>query len=163
MNQEEYNIKAARTVSKQFHDDKFPLQVFILEALRMAKVVDTAKKALYYGKDPKYTGEPKVPTNLDFPEQWQRDTLHAALGMITEASEIIEGLLAGDIQNIHEEMGDLEWYRALMINALDVDISKIQDDNIKKLMIRFPDKFSSDKAINRNVDKELEAMGANHG
>ena len=158
MNQKEYNIKAARTASTQFHTDKFPLQVFILEALRMAKVVDTAKKALYYGKDPKYTGEPKVPTNLDFPEQWQRDVLHACLGMITESAEIIEALLDGDIPHMHEEAGDLEWYRALLIKALGIDISAIQQANIDKLTARFPEKFSSDKAINRDVDKEQRAM-----
>ncbi len=39
-------------------------------------------------------------------------------------------------------------------NVNDIDVKSILDTNIEKLKARYGEKFSSDKAINRNLEKE---------
>jgi len=38
------------------------------------------------------------------------------------------------------------------------DIYKIMDSNIDKLKVRYPEKFSSERAVNRDLDKEREVL-----
>jgi NTP pyrophosphatase (non-canonical NTP hydrolase) len=76
--------------------------------------------------------------------------MHAAMGMVTESGEFIDALkkltIYGkplDKVNLVEELGDLQWYIALACRALDV---------------RFPDKFTSEQALTRDLDAERGAL-----
>jgi NTP pyrophosphatase (non-canonical NTP hydrolase) len=89
--------------------------------------------------------------------------LHACLGMSGEVGEIsgaIEKWLMYqqtlDTINLREELGDLLWYMAQLCNALDFDLEDIMETNILKLRHRYPDKFSSEKALEQNRDREGE-------
>lgn len=89
--------------------------------------------------------------------------LHACLGMAGEVGEIsgaIEKWLMYqqtlDTVNLREELGDLLWYFAQMCNAMDFDMAEIMATNIQKLKHRYPDKFSSEKALEENRDREGE-------
>lgn len=87
--------------------------------------------------------------------------LHAAEGMCTESGEFIDMLKKHiyygkkfDSVNAIEEIGDLLWYIAIACDELDVSIQQIMQINIDKLLARYPDKFSKEDAINRDLRKE---------
>ena len=90
--------------------------------------------------------------------------IHSALGLASEAGEIMEAIdkyLSGealDFDNLKEEMGDAHWYLALGINALPTATpTSILAANIAKLRARYPDKFTVEDAMNRDLDGEMEA------
>ena len=59
-----------------------------------------------------------------------------------------------DVVNVLEEIGDISWYQAILIDALNGDWDACLNKNIEKLKARYPEKFSSDAAINRDVNNE---------
>ena len=91
--------------------------------------------------------------------------LHAAMGIGTEAGEILDAfkrkLFYGkplDVVNVKEEIGDVMWYVAILLRELDLDFEEILQLNIDKLRARFPDKFTEDKALNRDLDTERQIL-----
>jgi len=97
----------------------------------------------------------------------QNDNLHMTLGLLTEVGEIADvfkkNLAYGkeiDWINIKEEVGDTMWYIANLCNINNWNLNEILDTNIKKLEVRYPDKFSSDKAINRDLEVERKILEA---
>lgn len=91
--------------------------------------------------------------------------LHAAIGLATEAAEALDMLKKHiyygrdlDETNFKEEIGDSQWYAALGADACGDTLSNIQRVNIEKLKARYPDKFTSDKAINRDLDTERKIL-----
>lgn len=91
--------------------------------------------------------------------------LHAAMGLDTESGEFMDALKRWvfygkpyDPDNLKEEIGDILWYAAQACNALGIDMQDVMDSNIRKLKRRYPDKFSADKAINRDLEAEREAL-----
>lgn len=87
--------------------------------------------------------------------------LHAAMGLVTEAGEIMDAvkkcLIYGkplDLINIKEEGGDMFWYQALLARAAGYTFEEVQKLNIEKLRSRYPDKFTEAAALERNIAKE---------
>lgn len=96
--------------------------------------------------------------------------IHGLIGVMTEAGELGEVLNAyiedGKIDpvNIQEECFDVNWYQAIIHDALHLVWDDTLSMGVKKLEKRFPEKFSTDNAINRNTDLErtiLEEEGSN--
>ena len=93
------------------------------------------------------------------------DDLHMVLGMQTEAAEIADAYKKTiaykkelDLVNVKEELGDILWYIANMCNMHDWDLRDIMQTNIDKLKARYPEKFTEEHAINRNLEKEREIL-----
>lgn len=92
--------------------------------------------------------------------------LHMAMGLTTEAAEIMDALKKHlfygkelDVVNLAEEMGDQFWYLAGMARVLGyTGFDQIMQTNIDKLKARFPDKFTEDKALVRDLDNEREIL-----
>jgi len=94
------------------------------------------------------------------------DNIHMSLGLTTESAEIADVFKKKlaynkeiDWINIKEEIGDLMFYIANICNINGWDLRDVLDTNIAKLKVRYPDKYSDDKAINRDLlteRKELE-------
>lgn len=91
--------------------------------------------------------------------------IHAVLGMITELGEFCDPLkrhlIYGaelNVTNMGEESGDSAWYWALAANAMEMQLAEIFERNIAKLRARYPDKFTSEKALNRDLDAEKRAL-----
>lgn len=94
------------------------------------------------------------------------DNIHMSLGLTTESAEIADVFKKKlaynkeiDWVNIKEEVGDLMFYVANICNINGWDLRDILDTNIAKLKVRYPDKYTDDKAINRDLlseRKELE-------
>lgn len=91
--------------------------------------------------------------------------LHAMLGINTEAGEITDAikkyLIYGkplDDTNLIEEAGDLMWYISLLLRSLNISYENVWQRNIDKLKVRFPEKFTEEKALNRDLNKEREVL-----
>jgi len=87
---------------------------------------------------------------------------HSIVGISTEATELLEALdtSAANMDNINiaEEFGDIDWYKAIGCDELNINWVTILDAVIKKLKARYPNKFTSKDAINRDLDKEREIL-----
>lgn len=93
------------------------------------------------------------------------DLLHASMGLVTEAGEFQDMLKKHlyygrdlDVVNLKEEVGDLLWYCAIALEALGTDFESVMQTNIEKLKSRFPEKFTEEAAINRNLSKERSIL-----
>jgi NTP pyrophosphatase (non-canonical NTP hydrolase) len=93
------------------------------------------------------------------------DDLHMVLGMQTEAAEIADVYKKTiaykkplDFVNIKEEIGDLMFYIVNMCNMNGWDLRDILDTNIAKLEARYPEKFTEEQAINRNLIAERQIL-----
>ncbi len=93
--------------------------------------------------------------------------LHGTIGVMTEAGELLDcvkkHLYYGkplDDTNAKEEIGDILWYLAQICNAKSWSMEEIMQANIDKLRARYPEKFTEDNAINRDLDAERQALEA---
>ena len=87
--------------------------------------------------------------------------LHAAMGMATEAGEFLDMLKKHifygkpmDFVNAKEEVGDQMWYAGLAIDVLKTTFDEVLTVNIDKLKSRYPEKFTEEAAINRDLNTE---------
>jgi NTP pyrophosphatase (non-canonical NTP hydrolase) len=97
------------------------------------------------------------------------NNLHMILGLVTEVgelSDVFKKWLAYkreiDWINVQEEIGDLMWYIINFCTINGFDLEKILEQNIAKLEARYPDKFTEERATNRDLTKErkiLEELG----
>ena len=88
------------------------------------------------------------------------DLLHATLGIAGESGEIVDAVKKHviynkelDIVNMREEIGDVMWYIALVCRTLEFDLEEILQENINKLMTRYPEKYTDALATER-LDKQ---------
>jgi len=116
------------------------------------------------------TNTPKVDSIIErFSNEKNVNLMHASMGLNTEASEFTDMLKKSiyygkplDEVNLLEELGDLMWYTALALTALNSDFETIMKMNIEKLSKRYPNlEFSEDKAINRDIDVERKTLEDN--
>jgi NTP pyrophosphatase (non-canonical NTP hydrolase) len=125
--------------------------------------LDFYKKFLFYGKGI-YNNRDEIThenfnLNTNINEEEIR-LLHAVLGIVTEAQEMIDQIMnlwknnKIDKVNLFEENGDIFWYQAVMADVCGKSFEDLMDKNIEKLRARYGEKFSSEKAINRNLEKE---------
>jgi NTP pyrophosphatase (non-canonical NTP hydrolase) len=90
------------------------------------------------------------------------DLLHSALGLAGEAGEFVDCVKKHtvygkplDKANAIEELGDLLWFVALGCKALGVSMDMVAEQNIGKLRVRYPEKYSDQLASSR-LDKTEE-------
>ena len=95
-----------------------------------------------------------------------RDNLvHASLGVASEAGEVADAVKKVvaygrilDIDHVAEELGDIAWFMTLLMKTTGLTWSEVFTRNIAKLEARYPDGFTLEKSINRNIDAEKAAM-----
>ena len=93
------------------------------------------------------------------------DNLHYLSGMVTEVGELMDvykKFMAYnkpiDLVNVQEEVGDLMWYISNFCRINNFDLEKILENNIEKLKTRYPEKFTEENAINRNLSDERKVL-----
>jgi NTP pyrophosphatase (non-canonical NTP hydrolase) len=85
---------------------------------------------------------------------------HGIFGQFTESTELMEALQvaietkAWDYPNLKEEIGDTAWYQAILLDEMGGNMDDIQRIVIQKLQTRYPDKYSDQAAITRNLVAE---------
>ena len=181
---------AQRTASPQFNKLTRIEQDYFITALRsaiqMGNVLDQFKKKIFYNKP--FKGE--LQENIDV---WTRlDSIvnqddviseevipvklfHGLLGIYTESVELLEILLKAieesqdiDKVNLLEELGDIKWYESeiwtwLWDNNHDTTELDCRNAVIAKLKARYPEKFASNSAIERDLFSEREILENNLG
>lgn len=119
-----------------------------------------------YIRDACRTKSPNVfMATIEFPSTPNYDILHAAMGLVTEAGEFMDAfkkaLFYGknpDYIDLDEEIGDILWYVAIYLNARGLTFEQVMQQNIDKLRVRYPEKFTSEQAVNRDLNAEREAL-----
>jgi len=95
----------------------------------------------------------------------QADNIHMSFGIVTEAGELADifkkNLAYGkpiDWVNAKEELGDAMWYIANFCSINGFDLEEILATNIAKLEARYPEKFTEEKANNRDLGRERKIL-----
>lgn len=175
-----YNRVVSRTVSNALFASNVSFLSFSSYLSTLSKTADLTsklKRSLFYGKD---CDEFKCPPNSPLSSlsdnasyiHTHSDTIHALLGLIDEAYELLENIIKPNddntVQNI-SELGDLTWFYTLLLKSmsalkpdmsLDEFLDYVRNANMTKLMVRYPDGFTSDSAINRNTTSEDQAVSS---
>lgn len=159
-----YQQETVRTLSTSFHSEKveeYQAVYALTDFIRAAKRLDVVKKALFYGKGPDLTTDEvqfKLPAHID------EVLFHAVVGIATEAGEMVEIVMRAinaeqvDMDHLNEEGGDLLWYMSHLFRVGGTSFEREMQRNIDKLRARFPEKFSEELAINRDVEAEKRAV-----
>lgn len=139
--------------------------------------LDNLKKKVFYGADKDLgVNVPVKPISENyehFVSDYQNVRLvHGTIGIVTEAVELLQSLIQGmetgevDVINFLEEMGDSRWYDAILLDCgsklslmttSELE-SQIREKNIAKLSARYPEKFSENKATERDLDNERKIL-----
>jgi len=100
-----------------------------------------------------------------FPNSTMNRLLHSGIGIATESGEFLDAMKKAlfygrevDTVNLKEELGDLLWYIAIAMDALETDFPTEIARVINKLQVQFPDKFSEHHAANRDLDAERKEL-----
>ena len=80
----------------------------------------------------------------------------SALGLAGEAGEfanLVKKMTAHghpfSKQSLEDELGDVVWYLAEAATAAGLSLEEIADQNVQKLIKRYPDGFNQEDSINR--------------
>lgn len=92
--------------------------------------------------------------------------MHGVQTCVTESGELLDAFKKHiyygkplDHTNVREELGDIMWGIAVICDHYGWSLKDIQAANIAKLKRRYPEKFSEDKALVRDLDAERDALG----
>jgi len=141
-----------------------------LEVDARARFLDYLKKVTMYGKDGGKFENYKPTMDYDTEHNQDKDKIqnakifHGMIGLITEAGELalpLQTLLANgvvDKVNVIEELGDIFWYSAILLDALGSSFEEAWEINIAKLKQRYGDKFTEHSALNRDLTKERKIL-----
>ena len=115
----------------------------------------------YQEKTRRTRSVPSYDGDSDF-DIWQKELLHAALGIASEAGEIADPIKKHvfynqdlDTENIKEELGDILFYIAWLADISGIRMSDVLNYNNEKLQKRYPDGFTEKAAFER-ADKKNE-------
>ena len=93
--------------------------------------------------------------------------LHAGIGVATESGEILDAIKKHvyygkklDTVNLIEEVGDVMWYLAVLLDQCGSTFDEAMEKNIAKLKTRFPEGFTEHNALNRDLNSERKGLEA---
>ncbi len=176
--------KSTESVVDEIKINKADFSALLDVTIGIANILDQLKKHVFYGRE--YDAEflsknhRLITNNLETLQRFVRNptessrtedaitntrTAHGLIGIITEAGELAEVLQSlnntGDVDsvNVGEEIGDLDWYKAILADSNGLDLEKILEVNIKKLEDRYKKKkFEAEAANVRNLDSERTVL-----
>lgn len=137
-------------INKSVYDRLFKT---IDEVIEVNNRLNELKKIIFYGEET----EVKSPVHVVLSLRQYR-LLHAAMGVSTESAELLEAGLKDDTVNLVEEGGDVMWYLSILFDELDTSFTQAGNTVIKKLQVRYPEKFNSDEAWDRDLDAERNML-----
>lgn len=89
------------------------------------------------------------------------------LGLAGEAGEVVEAIKKHvghghnlDTEKLEKELGDVLWYLAAIATRNGISMTNVAEVNIKKLMKRYPDGFSSERSVNRDESTSGRTEGS---
>lgn len=101
------------------------------------------------------TNYPAIDDRLAYNTELQR-LVHGALGLSGEAGEVTDmikkHMVYGkelDTDKLVKECGDVLWYMAVILDAIDSSFEEVMSMNIEKLEARYPNGFTEQAALDR--------------
>jgi hypothetical protein len=187
---DQFMIDAIKTESRldRIEVDPELLSHVLSAVVGVGMLVDDMKKNIFYGKPVDYNHQFSViehtiqslqilqaEADVGFVEEKvpllvNPRIFHGIVGMFTETVEMMEILGEAifetedeviDIKHLGEEIGDVDWYKAILHDATGLRETNLRDTVIAKLKKRYPGKFSAQAAINRDVEAERVVIEAN--
>lgn len=178
-----YLEESSRTASDAFHSLNVPGQSafqVLANVFAAGNTADVCKRGLYYGTDHeklqlRVKDQVKTLSNMveEIREQDDKlhpglmdpNLLHGTLGIASEVGELAEQLVNKalrrenvDYVNISEEVGDILWYCAMILRACGKSFEDVATQNIAKLKVRYPHKFTLEKAETRDLFEERKIL-----
>ena len=168
MNLREYQQQASRTCPDLGTLDKNLIHMSVGVLTEIGELADIFKKNLAYGKPIDYVNLGEEIADVCW-YQINKDRLcgivytsfdkpfHISMGPL-EIEDILDGLLNYQV-NCPNDVLNLMYNIAESFSDNGVDFYKLLENNINKLKIRYPEKFTEENALNRNLElerKELE-------
>ena len=96
------------------------------------------------------------------------DELHMVMGISTEAGELLDAYKKHfaygkdlDVVNVGEEIADIMWYISNLCRIKGIDLEEMMQRNIDKLKARYPEKFTQENALNRDLNNERNILEGN--
>jgi len=97
-------------------------------------------------------------------EDFKSKMTTAAIGFSGEVGEFNEhikkwlfhGHPSLDVPKLEKELGDILWYWACAVSALELNPNEVAEKNIRKLKDRYPVLFYPDGSINKNEENEAQ-------
>lgn len=133
------------------------------DMIEAAYAADRIKASLCYGTKLKELQHVQVDASMATAQD--KEMQHAALGIFSEAGEILEMFhdaaykgITIDPVHMSEELGDVLWFVILMAKNIDCTLEDIMKMNINKLASRYGDKYCDFLAVNRNLEAERETL-----
>lgn len=95
--------------------------------------------------------------------------LHAAIGLATESGELLDQVKKHiyygrklDETNLFEEAGDTLWYLGVLLDTLGKTFEECMDTNHQKLVARYGDSFTENRANKRDLETERQILESGH-
>lgn len=95
----------------------------------------------------------------------EKNVSHMIIGLMNELGELSGAIKAHfvyekplDKANVIEELGDMMWFWTNLCTIMDIEPENVLEKNILKLHARYPDKFTEEHALNRNLDNERKIL-----
>lgn len=144
----------------------------------IGNAIDQVKKNAFYGKpfnveqfDGHTSAASAALTDISSLDASETESIainprifHGTIGIATESVELVESLKVAidggevDFVNMGEEVFDCNWYEQILLDELGINWKTAMATGITKLKNRFPEKFTSEKAINRDLDNERNVL-----
>lgn len=160
----------------------------LMDTITAGDYCDSLKRKLFYGLE--FTGK-GLPENTMSIERMQgsaivehlrqfisryetsnitpNDLIHGIIGAAGETGELVDALTSSllkqepiDTVNIVEEVGDVLWYLALILRSVDSSFEEAMEKNIAKLHKRYPEKWTQEAVLDRDLDGEREILEKNN-
>jgi NTP pyrophosphatase (non-canonical NTP hydrolase) len=181
MSYQKFTKNAVRTEARidSVACDQASLMAVLSAAVSVGEMMDAIKKTVFYGKminpgdfcvhaqklvtlgeELKTGWNPTVKQHVDIDPR----VFHGIIGKFTESVELLEAMIKGmktgklDTVNIKEEMGDDQWYSAILCDTLGINMDSVLERVIEKLKVRYPEKFTAEAAINRDLTSERNVL-----
>ncbi len=132
-----------------FYDKPYNMDNVIMEFQNIVESLDGLRAVAMSGVEPQDT-------------MYNPRIFHSIVGIATESVELLEGMNSEEFDTVNflEELGDLNWYEAIGIDAVNGNFDEVLNTNIAKLKARYPDKFDKDAAVNRDLNLERDLLDA---
>lgn len=174
MDAKTFQATFGRTLTGDFFPENVsPLFFEVLMAYRhkTAQLVDATKRGLFYNNTERLDKHAIAGADYHNPLGLSFDVdpadIHAMLGLEGEVGEISEILLSTESDEakrakLVDESGDLLWYLALMFRSYGITFEEVFAGNDAKLRKRYPDQFTAELAVNRDLESEASVFNTIH-
>lgn len=156
------------------------LERLLFAYIQVGNVLDNVKKNVFYGREIDVKSQnARLSSAMNALGQLLGENLdqtvsdlsinprlfHSIVGIATESTELVEAVYAAEFKkqpldgvNVREELFDALWYTLTAHDELGVSVEGTLNMGFDKLRARFPTKFTSEDAINRDVGEERKIL-----